>query len=97
MKIRTDRNLRLLFASLLLWMLGVGLYEGLIPIFARQLGASAVQLGSLYTVRSLGLAVGFLAGAFSVMGTMTSIGFLLSPATGGVIAEYAGIRAVRRV
>ncbi|MDQ7858042.1 MAG: MFS transporter [Armatimonadota bacterium] len=162
MRIRTDRNLRLLFASLLLWMLGVGLYEGLIPIFARQLGASAVELGVLFTVRSLALAVGFLigwgvadrfsrrtlmlaswliglpvplmlaaapgylwllpglllyeltffalpviqsyvtervppgelAGAFSVMGTMTSVGFLVSPAVGGVIAEYAGIRVV---
>jgi MFS family permease len=58
----TDRNLRLLFASLFLWLLGLGLYEGLIPIYARQLGASPVQLGTLFTLRNLGLAGGFLIG-----------------------------------
>lgn len=57
-----DRNLRLLFGSLFLWLLGVGLYEGLLPIYARQLGASPVQLGTLFTLRNLGLAGGFLIG-----------------------------------
>ncbi|MDR7544252.1 MAG: MFS transporter [Armatimonadota bacterium] len=155
-----DRNLRLLFGSLLLWMVGVGLYEGLIPIYARQLGASPVQLGGLFTLRSVALVAGFiigwmvadrlsrrtlmlaswylglpvplmlaaapsyiwllpglllyeltffalpavhayvtervqaseLASAFGAMGTVTSVGFLVSPAVGGTIADYWGIR-----
>lgn len=62
MALRTDRNLRFLFASLFLWSFGVGLYEQLVPIFARQLGASPVQLGTLYTLRHLALAGGFLIG-----------------------------------
>jgi MFS family permease len=157
-----DRNLRLLFGSLLLWMVGVGLYEGLIPIYARQLGASPVQLGGLFTLRSLALLGGFiigwmvadrlsrrtlmlaswcvglpvplmlaaaptyiwllpglmlyeltffalpavhayitervpaseLASAFGAMGTVTSVGFLISPAAGGAMADRWGIRAV---
>lgn len=159
---RTDRNLRLLFISLLLWMFGVALYEGLIPIYARQLGASPVQLGTLFTIKNLGLAAGFLVGwlvadrlnrrsvmvaswllglpvplmlavaptylwllpglvlyeltffalpslhayiaervpakelalTFGVMGSVTSVGFLVSPAVGGFIADRRGIPAV---
>jgi len=159
---RTDRNLRLLLGALLFWMLGVGLYEGLIPIYARQLGASPVQLGGLFTLRNLALAGGFLIGwavadrisrrtlmfaswffglpvplmlaaaptylwllpglllyeltyfalpaihayitervppselasAFGAMGTVTSVGFLVSPALGGIIADRWGIRVV---
>lgn len=156
-----DRNLRRLYASLFLWMLGVGLYDQLIPIFARQLGASPVQLGTLFTLRHLGLAAGFiigwaaadrlnrrtvmlaswilgtpvplllaaapgylwllpglllyeltyfgqpaihayitervppseLASAFGMMGTITSMGFLVSPTIGGLVADRWGIRA----
>ncbi|MGH2375929.1 MAG: MFS transporter [bacterium] len=62
MALRTDRNLQLLFAALFFWSFGVGLYEGLMPIYARQLGASPVQLGTLYTLRNLALAGGFLVG-----------------------------------
>jgi MFS family permease len=157
-----DRNLRLLFGSLLLWMFGVALYEGLIPIYARQLGASPVELGTLFTIKYLGLAAGFLVGwlvadrmnrrtimfaswflglpvplllaiaptylwllpgmllyeltffalpalnayvaervpsrelasAFAAMGAITSVGFLVSPAVGGVIADRWSIRLV---
>ncbi len=163
MSVRTDSNLRLLFAALLLWMLGVGLYEQLIPIYARQeLGATPVQLGTLFTLRNLALAAGFLIGwmladrfsrrtvilvswiagvpvplmlaaapsylwllpglllyeltyfglpainayitqrvppselasAFGTMGTITSMGFLVSPTIGGLIADRWGIRTV---
>ncbi|MGQ0569845.1 MAG: MFS transporter [Armatimonadota bacterium] len=160
MTLRADRNLQRLFAALLLWMLGVALYEGLIPIYARQLGASAVQLGTLFTVRAIALAAGFLIGwivadrvsrrtllfaswwlglpvplllaaapgylwllpgiilyeltffalpalhayvaervpaselasAFSAMGTISSVGFLISPTAGGFIADRWGIQ-----
>ncbi len=162
MSVRTDPNLRLLFAALLLWMLGVALYDQLIPIFARQLGATPVQLGTLFTLRNLTLAAGFLIGwmladrfsrrtvilvswiagvpvplmliaaksylwllpglllyeltyfglpainayvtqrvppdelasAFSVMGTIGSMGFLVSPTVGGLIADRWGIPTV---
>ncbi len=162
MSVRTDPNLRLLFAALLLWMLGVALYDQLIPIYARQLGATPVQLGTLFTLRNLTLATGFLIGwaladrfsrrtvilvswiagvpvplmliaaksylwllpglllyeltyfglpainayvtqrvppkelasAFSVMGTISSMGFLVSPTLGGLIADRWGIPAV---
>lgn len=62
MGFRADQDLRLLFGSLFFWMLGVGLYEGLLPIYARQLGASPVELGTLFTLRHLALAAGFLIG-----------------------------------
>lgn len=62
MAVRTDRNLHLLFASLFFWSFGVGLYDALLPIYARQLGASPVQLGTLFTLRHLALATGFLTG-----------------------------------
>jgi MFS family permease len=62
MAVRTDRNLHLLFASLFFWSFGVGLYDALLPIYARQLGASPVWLGTLYTLRHLALAAGFLTG-----------------------------------
>ena len=62
MALRTDRNLRLVFAALFFWSFGVGLYEQLVPIYARQLGASPVQLGTLYTLRNLALAGGFVVG-----------------------------------
>ncbi len=162
MSVRTDPNLRLLFAALLLWMLGVALYDQLIPIYARQLGATPVQLGTLFTLRNLTLATGFLIGwmladrfsrrtvilvswiagvpvplmliaaksylwllpglllyeltyfglpainayvtqrvppdelasAFSVMGTVSSMGFLVSPTVGGLIADRWGIPTV---
>ncbi len=162
MSVRTDPNLRLLFTALLLWMLGVALYDQLIPIYARQLGATPVQLGTLFTLRNLTLATGFLIGwtladrfsrrtvilvswiagvpvplmliaaksylwllpglllyeltyfglpainayvtqrvppkelasAFSVMGTISSMGFLVSPTLGGLIADRWGIPAV---
>jgi MFS family permease len=159
---RSDRSLRLLLGALLLWMLGVGLYEGLIPIYARQLGASPVHLGGLFTLRHLALAAGYLIGwaladrmsrrtlmlaswvfglpvplmlaaaptylwllpgllvyeltyfalpamhayvtervppselasAFGAMGTVTSVGFLVSPTLGGIIADRWSIRVV---
>lgn len=162
MSVRTDPNLRLLFAALLLWMLGVALYDQLIPIYARELGATPVQLGTLFTLRNLTTATGFLIGwtladrfsrrtvilvswiagvpvplmliaaksylwllpglllyeltyfglpainayvtqrvppkelawAFSVMGTISSMGFLVSPTLGGLIADRWGIPAV---
>ncbi len=161
MTLRTDRTLHLLFASLFFWMFGIGLYEQLIPIYARQLGASPVQLGTLFTIRHLALACGFLIGwasadrwsrrtvivaswvaatpvplllaaaptyawlvpglllyeityfgmpalqafvarrvppselasTFGAMGTITSLGFLVSPTVGGMLADRLGIRA----
>ncbi len=161
MSLRTDRTLHLIFASLFFWMFGIGLYEQLIPIYARQLGASPVQLGTLFTVRHIALAGGFLIGwmmadhqnrravvvaswlaatpvplllaaaptygwlvpglllyeityfgmpalqafmarrvpaselasAFGAMGTITSLGFLVSPTVGGALADRYGIRA----
>ncbi len=62
MTLRADRNLRFLFAALFLWSFGVGLYDQLVPIYARQLGASPVQLGTLFTLRHIALAGGFLIG-----------------------------------
>jgi predicted MFS family arabinose efflux permease len=159
--LRRDRNLRWLYISLTFWMLGLALYEGLIAVFARQLGASAVQLGTLFTIRWLGLAAGYLIGwgladrvnrrtllfaswilgtpvplmmalapsfwwllpgivlyeltffappamhayiaervppselasSFSLLASVTSIGFVISPTLGGVIADRWGIRA----
>ncbi len=159
MTLRTDRTLHLLFASLFFWMFGIGLYEQLIPIYARQLGASPVQLGTLFTIRHLALACGFLIGwasadrwsrrtvivaswlaatpvplllaaaptyawlvpglllyeityfgmpalqafvarrvppselasTFGAMGTITSLGFLISPTVGGIFADRLGI------
>lgn len=160
MALRNDRTLQLLFTSLFFWMFGIGLYEQLVPIYARQLGASAVQLGTLFTVRHMALAGGFLIGwvvvdrwspraaivtswlaavpvplmlaaapnyawlvpglllyevayfgmpsmnafvarrvpaselasTFGAMGTITSLGFLISPTVGGMIADRFGIR-----
>jgi len=60
--LRTDSNLRTVLAALFFWSFGIGLYEQLVPIYARQLGASAVQLGTLYTLRHIALAVGFIIG-----------------------------------
>jgi DHA1 family multidrug resistance protein-like MFS transporter len=162
MLIPRDRNLRLLFAAITLWMVGIALYDGLIPIYARQLGASPVELGTLFTLKNLALAGGFLIGlmmadrisrrrqmliswliglpvplmlaaaptylwllpgillyeltffalpaiyayitervpsselasAFAAMGSVTSIGFLVSPTVGGIIADRFGIRVV---
>lgn len=54
--------MQLLFGSLFFWSFGIGLYEWLVPIYARQLGASPVQLGTLFTLRHLALAAGFLTG-----------------------------------
>ncbi len=62
MAVRTDRNLQLTFGSLFFWSFGIGLYDSLIPIYARQLGASPVELGTLFTLRHLALAAGFLTG-----------------------------------
>jgi len=62
MSVRTDRNLQLLFGSLFFWSFGIGLYDSLLPIYARQLGASPIQLGTLFTLRHLALAAGFLVG-----------------------------------
>lgn len=62
MSVRTDRNLQLLFAAMLSWTFGVALYDGLVPIYARQLGASPVELGMLWTVRHVALATGYLIG-----------------------------------
>lgn len=62
MPLRTDRHLQLLFAAILLWTFGVALYDALVPIYARQLGASPVQLGTLWTARHLALATGYLIG-----------------------------------
>lgn len=161
MTFRTDPGLRLFLVSLFLWMFGIGLYEQLIPIYARDLGASAVQLGLLFTLRHVALAAGFviawavsdrlskrtvivaswiaaapvplllaaaptyawlvpglllyeityfgfpamqafvaqrvprseLASAFSMMGTVTSMGFLISPTVGGIFSDWFGIRA----
>jgi MFS family permease len=154
-----------LYVSLLFWMMGLALYEDLIAIFARQLGASAVQLGTLFTLRSLGLAAGYLIGwgvadrasrrallfaswilgtpvplmmafaptfwwllpgiilyeltffappamhayitervppselasTFSLLASVTSFGFVISPTLGGVIADRWGIRATLMV
>jgi MFS family permease len=163
--LRRDRNLRWLCLSLMFWMLGLALYEDLVAVFARQLGASAVQLGMLFTLRSLGLAAGYLIGwgladrvsrrtllfaswilgtpvpfmmalapsfwwllpgillyeltffappamhayvtarvppselasTFSLLATVTSVGFLISPTLGGVIADRWGIRTTLMV
>jgi len=62
MLLRTDRNLQLLFTAILFWTFGVALYDGLVPIYARQLGASPVQLGTLWTARHIALATGYLIG-----------------------------------
>ena len=62
MPLRTDRNLQLLFIAILFWTFGVALYDGLVPIYARQLGASPVQLGTLWTARHIALATGYLIG-----------------------------------
>ena len=62
MPLRTDRNLQLLFIAILFWTFGVALYDGLVPIYARQLGASPVQLGTLWTARHIVLAIGYLIG-----------------------------------
>ncbi|MDR7481482.1 MAG: MFS transporter [Armatimonadota bacterium] len=62
MTLPEDRNLRALFAALFLWTFGIGLYEQLVPIFARQLGASPVHLGTLFNLRYLALAGGYLIG-----------------------------------
>jgi len=62
MAVRTDRNLQLTFGSLFFWSFGIGLYDSLIPIYARQLGASPIELGTLFTLRHLALAAGFLTG-----------------------------------
>jgi MFS family permease len=57
-----DRSVRWLFAALFLWTFGLGLYDQLVPIFARQLGASPVHLGTLFHLRYLALAAGYLIG-----------------------------------
>jgi len=89
MSVRTDPNLRLLFAALLLWMLGVALYDQLIPIYARQLGATPVQLGTLFTLRNLTTATGFLIGW-----TLADGGVTATDATGtGAVSLLHAVRA----
>jgi MFS family permease len=45
-----------------LWLFGFGLYYELFPIHARGLGASAVQLGVLFSVRQLSMMAGSIIG-----------------------------------
>ncbi|HEV8338469.1 MAG TPA: MFS transporter [bacterium] len=58
----TARNLRVLFLSLFLWVFGFGLYDEFLPIHARALGATGVQLGLLFTIRQLTITVGSVLG-----------------------------------
>lgn len=58
----TSRNLRILFLSLFLWVFGFGLYDEFLPIHARALGATGVQLGLLFTIRQLTVTVGSVLG-----------------------------------
>lgn len=44
------RDLKLIFASIFALGFGYGLYFYLAPVFARQIGASPVQVGIIYTV-----------------------------------------------
>jgi len=58
----TPRNLRVLILTMFLWLFGFGLYYELFPIYARGLGASAVQLGVLFSVRQLSMMAGSIIG-----------------------------------
>lgn len=58
------RNLRVVLISLFLFVFGFALYEELLPIHARTLGASGVELGALFTISQVMLTVGVLLGGF---------------------------------
>jgi YNFM family putative membrane transporter len=58
------RSLRPLLASLFLFVFGFAFYDELFPIYARSLGASAVELGTLFTLAQVMLTVGVLLGGF---------------------------------
>lgn len=57
-----DRSLRAIFFSMFFWVFGFGLYDDLLPIYGRALGATPVQLGLLFTVRQLTITAGSLLG-----------------------------------
>ena len=58
----TRRNLYVLFFTMFLFVFGFGLYDDLFPIHARNLGATPVQLGFLFTVRQLTITAGSILG-----------------------------------
>lgn len=95
----TPRNLRVLILTTFLWLFGFGLYDDLFPIYARGLGATAVQLGLLFTVRQLTITAGSIIGGILsdrysrrtvmiiswVMGAPAPLLFLMAPSWGWLL------------
>lgn len=56
------RDLRLLYVSIFLFGFGFGLYIFLYPLYAAELGASAVQIGLIYALFNIWITAAFLPG-----------------------------------
>jgi MFS family permease len=57
-----NRNMRLLFISLFFWGFGFGLYWYIFPIYAMELGASAVQVGLIFSVAFIAATLSYIPG-----------------------------------
>lgn len=55
-----NRDLRLLSLSLFLWALGEGLFIFILPIYMTELGANPVQIGQIYSLGAVAMAVSLL-------------------------------------
>ena len=78
----TRRNLYVLFFTMFLFVFGFGLYDDLFPIHARNLGATPVQLGFLFTVRQLTITAGSILGGLAGYGTGLVVPIFLAPVVG---------------
>ncbi len=84
-KLMLNRDLKLIFLSIFALGFGYGLYFYLAPVFARQIGATAVQVGIIYTVFYLvtGLIAipgGLLADRFNLKSVIAYTWFFMIPA-----------------
>jgi MFS family permease len=58
--VAANRDLRLLSLSLFLWALGEGLFIFILPIFMTELGATPAQIGQIYSIGAVAMAVSLL-------------------------------------
>lgn len=59
-----NRDLRLLYIAIFLFGFGFGLYIFLYPLYAKELGASPVQIGLIYALFNIWMTCAFLPGGF---------------------------------
>lgn len=59
---RLDRDLWILFTSFFLWAFGQGMYFYIWPLFMQDLGATPVQIGTLFSVAQLTMTLTYVGG-----------------------------------